>query len=712
MKSLKQILREASGGKEAYQKFFNSLLKKFGVSSPSELEGDAKKKFYNAIDKGWDGDNEEPEKNEARRPKMVQGDKDEYYKRVDKVNQKYGIGPGHEKGLGDLSRAQQQKYFDDVDKALGHTTERHNDPEGLDPETTVDSDEDMADKAASTVTEALRAARGKLGPRDAIDIDYMGDKKDIKFDSTKWKITMKGSGDGQLLISGDKQKIFAYLRSDDYGMEDEDIEELFPELFEAFSLRNISLKSASKRDRANKIAEVAEDTNYPKALSVIREWSGDAETQRKKKRRFEDEVDTAHKMNDAMVQCEQCGKTHEEGACGMSEKKWGPVKKGKSIKGAKLGKSHPVMDQGQRAKILKIAKANSGNMAKAIKLIDRIRKGLSDNPAVMDILKKANEDVQEAKIKPPKLGDKEEYYRRVDKVEKQFKIGYGKGKRSISDLKPAELKKYFAARDKALGHDIFDSVNEMTTEVEFDWDSYGFNKRKHVQLMKKHKVKVSPMSMKGPGGVDVDHFAKVVGKKENIRAWMKDWKYDYDAQDYKDMGLALRGESVDEANRFSKKLNKPAKHIFDLALNAIRRNNVRGKKDQDEYIDDVAGVSLTPKEVELVKQAIQHESVNEAVAVDRRTKGFKEAMMRKEKAKIKREKAKIKKEKKKEKEVLDARYDYDGGVDTILSAANAVLFGKKLPEDSAVNNAGDGKVDMAPNAGKKKKKETIVRRGY
>jgi hypothetical protein len=40
------------------------------------------------------------------------------------------------------------------------------------------------------------------------------------------------------------------------------------------------------------------------------------------------------------------------------------------------------------------------------------------------------------------------------------------------------------------------------------------------------------------------------------------------------------------------------------------------------------------------------------------------------------------------------------------------LFGKKLPEDSAVNNAGDGKVDMAPNAGKKKKKETIVRRGY
>ena len=68
MKSLKQI-REASGGKEAYQKFFNSLLKKFGVKSPSELEGDKKKEFYDAIDAGWEGDNEKPEANEAK--KMV-----------------------------------------------------------------------------------------------------------------------------------------------------------------------------------------------------------------------------------------------------------------------------------------------------------------------------------------------------------------------------------------------------------------------------------------------------------------------------------------------------------------------------------------------------------------------------------------------------------------------------------------------------------------
>ena len=65
MKTLQQI-REASGGKEKYQKFVNTMLKKFGVKSPAELEGDKKKKFYDALDAGWDGDNEEPEKGDVK----------------------------------------------------------------------------------------------------------------------------------------------------------------------------------------------------------------------------------------------------------------------------------------------------------------------------------------------------------------------------------------------------------------------------------------------------------------------------------------------------------------------------------------------------------------------------------------------------------------------------------------------------------------------
>jgi hypothetical protein len=57
------------------------------------------------------------------------------------------------------------------------------------------------------------------------------------------------------------------------------------------------------------------------------------------------------------------------------------------------GKPYPVMNASQRVKIIKIAKKHSGDMERAIKEIDRIRKNLSDNPDVMDILKKANEGV-------------------------------------------------------------------------------------------------------------------------------------------------------------------------------------------------------------------------------------------------------------------------------------------------------------------------------
>ena len=52
---------EASGDKEAYQKFFNKAMKKFGISSPDELEGDKKKKFFDYVDKNWKGDHEEVE---------------------------------------------------------------------------------------------------------------------------------------------------------------------------------------------------------------------------------------------------------------------------------------------------------------------------------------------------------------------------------------------------------------------------------------------------------------------------------------------------------------------------------------------------------------------------------------------------------------------------------------------------------------------------
>ena len=50
---------EATGDKAAYKKFFDAKLKKYGVTSPADLTGDDKKKFYDEIDAEWEGDNEE-----------------------------------------------------------------------------------------------------------------------------------------------------------------------------------------------------------------------------------------------------------------------------------------------------------------------------------------------------------------------------------------------------------------------------------------------------------------------------------------------------------------------------------------------------------------------------------------------------------------------------------------------------------------------------
>ena len=45
--------------KAAYQAFFNKAMKKFGISSPSELSGEKEKEFYDYIDKNWKADHEE-----------------------------------------------------------------------------------------------------------------------------------------------------------------------------------------------------------------------------------------------------------------------------------------------------------------------------------------------------------------------------------------------------------------------------------------------------------------------------------------------------------------------------------------------------------------------------------------------------------------------------------------------------------------------------
>ena len=74
LKSFKEYIEE----KTAYQKFFEKILKKYGVKSPEELNDATKKKFYDEIDSGWNAKNESIDEGISRQidpkeyPKMNQ----------------------------------------------------------------------------------------------------------------------------------------------------------------------------------------------------------------------------------------------------------------------------------------------------------------------------------------------------------------------------------------------------------------------------------------------------------------------------------------------------------------------------------------------------------------------------------------------------------------------------------------------------------------
>ena len=63
-----KMMQEASDKQKEYQKFFDGMLKKYGVKSPSELSGDKKKEFFAAIEKGWTKDEQKEKVKESNIP--------------------------------------------------------------------------------------------------------------------------------------------------------------------------------------------------------------------------------------------------------------------------------------------------------------------------------------------------------------------------------------------------------------------------------------------------------------------------------------------------------------------------------------------------------------------------------------------------------------------------------------------------------------------
>jgi len=81
-----------------------------------------------------------------------------------------------------------------------------------------------------TIDEAKKPGRGK----SKADIDWVGNSSDVKNAEKKHKVKIKSKGRGMADVSGEKKNIIAMLSDPEiYGMDDDDIEELFPELYES-----------------------------------------------------------------------------------------------------------------------------------------------------------------------------------------------------------------------------------------------------------------------------------------------------------------------------------------------------------------------------------------------------------------------------------------------------------------------------------------------
>jgi hypothetical protein len=53
-----RIVAAESGNRKEYMQYFEKKLEKYNVTSPADLKGDQKKKFYDEVDAGWDAKKE------------------------------------------------------------------------------------------------------------------------------------------------------------------------------------------------------------------------------------------------------------------------------------------------------------------------------------------------------------------------------------------------------------------------------------------------------------------------------------------------------------------------------------------------------------------------------------------------------------------------------------------------------------------------------
>ena len=187
-KEMKKLgIKEATGDKEKYQKFFQSALKKFGVDSPADLDGEKKKEFFNYVDKNYKGDHEESVDLEEVNAKVIM-DKDQGNRDLQKLLKKHklkiktlqkNVNPGYDEveisgDKRDMEKMMKTTGDDDMYKFNPRTKEFELDEsKKLESKTTKDVDETL-DKIREANVEKGRNMRSILA-----DIWNMGEGKNV-----------------------------------------------------------------------------------------------------------------------------------------------------------------------------------------------------------------------------------------------------------------------------------------------------------------------------------------------------------------------------------------------------------------------------------------------------------------------------------------------------------------------------------------------------
>lgn len=210
--------------KERYQKFFKSALKKFGVTSPGELEGEKKKEFFNYVDKNYEADNETDKDESVKEGTIAEAqirtsfESDEMKNTGgDTAAKKLKIKISFKKGKGDGYMGSDAGIFTGDEKNL---VKYFQDYMGFDGKTF----KELQKVYEGTIAEAFVRTFFSSDEMDNVGGDKAAKKMGIKVKVDKGKGDNK-MGEDRGLFTGDEKALVKYFQ-DYFGFEGKNFKEL------------------------------------------------------------------------------------------------------------------------------------------------------------------------------------------------------------------------------------------------------------------------------------------------------------------------------------------------------------------------------------------------------------------------------------------------------------------------------------------------------